>query len=250
MLEQQPTSPGSPLSSFPQFARFPPELRIKIWETAMDEPRTIHFLCVPDGHIPRTLMINDTQFVDAPMFFFVNRECREIAVKQHAELKALFTAQTNTPGYCFPALELNLLIKDGDKFKFHGILPCYSVFSLEGDKDVMVQWDYPSGSYDVPHANRWLESLSSGCNTGETKSFPDADMSCTMKVQQQRPPYFAFDMPTSNKPVWTCDLVENREAIIDGFLKWESEKLIPHLIAWMRSPPLNANQPLLDDPLD
>ncbi|KAI1130590.1 hypothetical protein F5Y10DRAFT_289010 [Nemania abortiva] len=246
MSKLQVTSPGSPTSSFPQFTRLPLELRIEIWEIAMDEPRAIHLLSAPDGHIQRTLMINDVKFVDVPVFFFVNRECRGIVVNQYSEIKAHFKARTDIPGHSFPSLELNLLIKDGDKLEFNGILPCYTVFPLEIDQPVRVRWEYPQGPYAVPQANCWLESLPSGCNNGEAEAFPDSEMSCTMDIRQQKPPYFAFDMAASDEPVWTCVLVESREEILDKFTEWEHINLLPHLLAWMRTHP---GQSPLDNPL-
>ncbi|KAI0104021.1 hypothetical protein GGR51DRAFT_523205, partial [Nemania sp. FL0031] len=245
MSEHKVTSASSSPASFPQFARFPPELRIKIWEMAIDEPRTIPLLCVPESHIQRSLMIDGVPFIDVPTFLFVNRECRDIAVEKYTKMTAQFKARTNAPNVCFPLLELNLLLKDGDKFEFHGMLPCYIVFRQEGDEYFTAQWDSPLRPYDAPQANRWLKSLLSGCNTGEVKAFPDVEMSCTIAIQQPKPPYFAFGNSTPNKPVWTIDLAQTPEEIIDKFLKrqreklqWERENLLPHLFAWTREPSL------------
>ncbi|KAJ8116222.1 hypothetical protein ONZ43_g4486 [Nemania bipapillata] len=246
MSELQLASPSSLPSSFPQFALLPIELRISIWEIGLEEPRTLRFLHVSDGYVQRTLMINDMKFVCVPVFFFINRECRDIAVKQYTEVKAQFKARTDIPGHCFPSLELNLLIKNGDKLEFHGILPCYTVFPPEAtDQHVRVQWEYPQGSYDVLQANRWLESLPSSCDTEEKTgagTFPDVEMTCTMDIWQLKPPYFAFDMPASHVPIWTCVLVQSREEVLDQFQEWERIHVFPHLFAWLRMAPPSSFQ--------
>ncbi|KAI0555148.1 hypothetical protein F4679DRAFT_522393 [Xylaria curta] len=74
----------SPVASFPQFTRLPLELRLIIWEMAMDEPRSIRILKDPYPQ-PRTLSVGKDNYYDAPGFFFVNQECRTVATKVYTD---------------------------------------------------------------------------------------------------------------------------------------------------------------------
>ncbi|KAI0459659.1 hypothetical protein F5B21DRAFT_251318 [Xylaria acuta] len=111
MSEPQAINADSPPAGFPQFTRLPTELRLIVWEMAMDEPRTICILGFPADRTPRTLVDGGDKFIDAPGFFFVNRECRKVATKAYTNLTVMMVAIDRT-------IRLNLKAKRGDDLAF------------------------------------------------------------------------------------------------------------------------------------
>ncbi|KAI1279697.1 hypothetical protein F5Y07DRAFT_405927 [Xylaria sp. FL0933] len=88
----------SRIEQFTLFPKLPTELRLIIWEFAMQEPRLVHLRT--DGYhpyrrgCPRTgapeLKIYGTQYEQVPAYFFINRECRHLALK-HYSIRFSFT---------------------------------------------------------------------------------------------------------------------------------------------------------------
>ncbi|KAJ8122177.1 hypothetical protein O1611_g9906 [Lasiodiplodia mahajangana] len=115
MSALQVTSPTSPPTSFPQFSKLPTELRIIIWELAMEEGRIIPLFHCPPGYIQRRLTISGMRFGDVPLFFFVNSECREVAAKRYIKTRIIVKAVIMG----FSMLEAHLLLADDDKLVFY-----------------------------------------------------------------------------------------------------------------------------------
>ncbi|KAI0549074.1 hypothetical protein F4679DRAFT_548144 [Xylaria curta] len=101
-----------PDTYFPQFAQLPPELRLIVWEMAVEEPRDISFFAFPTGHTPRTLTVGGVNFYDAPLFFFVNRECRSVAMKAYTNV----TVRIADTGSLH--IDVDVKAKCGDGFRF------------------------------------------------------------------------------------------------------------------------------------
>ncbi|KAI0098761.1 hypothetical protein GGR51DRAFT_576896 [Nemania sp. FL0031] len=115
MSTPQVTSPSSPLTSFPQFPKLPTELRLFIWELAMEEGQTITLFRCPPNQIQRRLTIDGVKFSEVPVFFFVNSECRGIAAKKYLKTKI-----TLKPGAMpFSILEVHLLLTANDRLTFN-----------------------------------------------------------------------------------------------------------------------------------
>ncbi|KAI1740681.1 hypothetical protein F4680DRAFT_447543 [Xylaria scruposa] len=104
--------PDYPLTNFPQFARLPTELRLIVWEMAVEEPRDICFFAFPTGHRARTLTVGEINFYDAPVFFFVNRECRSVAMKAYTNV----TVRIADPESVH--IDINVKAKCGDGLRF------------------------------------------------------------------------------------------------------------------------------------
>ncbi|KAI1735956.1 hypothetical protein F4680DRAFT_452407 [Xylaria scruposa] len=98
------------VASFPQFSRLPTELRLIIWEMAMDEPRTIVILR-ESSPTPRTLSVGKDKFYNAPEFFFVNQECRTVATKLYTDSSLGIEDQR---GY---GIHLNIKAKRSDRLE-------------------------------------------------------------------------------------------------------------------------------------
>ncbi|KAI0799959.1 hypothetical protein GGR55DRAFT_683836 [Xylaria sp. FL0064] len=95
----------SRIEHFTLFPKLPTELRLIIWEFAMQGPRLVHLRaeeCVKRYEeyrqyrrgCPRTvapkLKIYGTQYEQVPTYFFINRECRHLALK-HYSIRFSFT---------------------------------------------------------------------------------------------------------------------------------------------------------------
>ncbi|KAI1425358.1 hypothetical protein F5Y12DRAFT_796075 [Xylaria sp. FL1777] len=218
MSELQVTSPSSSISSFPQFAYLAPELRIMVWEKAMEEPRTIPLLHVPDHHIQRSLTIHGVKFIEVPVFFFVNWECRKIAVKQYTEIKARFVIGSRFPDGYNLDLYINFHITNGTILSFHNLKPMFFLFPIEHDRPVNAVWEWNLQCCEIPQVNRWLESLPSECKGENAQGSPEIEIIALMNILQHRPPYFAFQGVESREPTrWSCVSVQNRDEIMAHF---------------------------------
>ncbi|KAI1427909.1 hypothetical protein F5Y12DRAFT_791040 [Xylaria sp. FL1777] len=92
---------GSSLKQFTPFQRLPPEVRIKIWKFAMEERRLVHlhpsfrstlpeeFLLGCPKNTKPELKIYGVLYEQVPAYFFVNHECRHLALK-HYSVRFLF----------------------------------------------------------------------------------------------------------------------------------------------------------------
>ncbi|KAI1734322.1 hypothetical protein F4680DRAFT_438729 [Xylaria scruposa] len=115
MSSPQVTDVDADSASFPQFIRLPLELRLIIWEMAMDEPRSIRILKDPYPK-PRTLSVGEDNYYDAPKFFFVNQECRTVAAKVYTNSSLEINA------WGFGAIGVNMKVKRGDRL----VISCHS----------------------------------------------------------------------------------------------------------------------------
>ncbi|KAI3318395.1 hypothetical protein HD806DRAFT_315160 [Xylariaceae sp. AK1471] len=121
MSELQVISQESSSLDFSQFSRLPPELRFMIWEKAMEDPRIIHtYTKYRLRPAPRKLTINGITFEQVPKFFFVNHECRQIAIKFYPVVKVPNHAFSYRPK---DAGDVNMHIKSNDIFAFHCLQP-------------------------------------------------------------------------------------------------------------------------------
>ncbi|KAI1402644.1 hypothetical protein F4819DRAFT_485447 [Hypoxylon fuscum] len=97
MQSAEPTMPDR-TNSFTMFNMLPPELRLMIWECAMDEPRIVDIegpkfrsrfrdsiYGVKVDHLahPRFLRIDGDIYQQVPELFFVNRESRRLAMRRY-----------------------------------------------------------------------------------------------------------------------------------------------------------------------
>ncbi|KAI3332683.1 hypothetical protein F4824DRAFT_474706 [Ustulina deusta] len=213
MPKLQVTSTSSPPSSFPQFTRLPPELRMMIWEEAMDEPRTIHIFHVPENYTQRTLTINNVKFIDVPVFFFVNQECREIAVKQYTEIKGTLRISRPSVLLCRNSklLNLNFHMKKGNRLQFHNCIPFGSESSPE-PQHVSVRRESYFFNCDLPQFNRWVESLPSDYNKAEATGFLCERTCWERMTQQQGSLYVAFWEWVLDNSIGLC-LVDDRDEV-------------------------------------
>ncbi|KAI2615189.1 hypothetical protein GGR54DRAFT_650460 [Hypoxylon sp. NC1633] len=113
------------LTSFTLFGMLPPEIRILIWECAMDMPRLIH-LPYDKSNGPRVkifkgkqgyrpfLTIDGKVCQQIPIFFLVNYESRELALKRYTN--QFFTKQHNWNQSCqFPEVPVaRFIASDND----------------------------------------------------------------------------------------------------------------------------------------
>ncbi|KAI1740778.1 hypothetical protein F4680DRAFT_447633 [Xylaria scruposa] len=110
MSEPQVVEPASPPADFPQFARLPTELRLIIWEMAVEEPRNVFLFAFPAYRTPRTLTVGEDNFYDAPEFFFVNQECRAVATKVYTDISIMLQDTTSKH------ITISMKVKRGDGF--------------------------------------------------------------------------------------------------------------------------------------
>ncbi|KAI0192949.1 hypothetical protein EV127DRAFT_479364 [Xylaria flabelliformis] len=103
----------SPLGSFPQFTRLPPELRLMIWVMAMEESWIIRILRDNYQRKTRTLRVGEDTFYDVPKFFFVNQECRTVAMKVYTDSSlGIYDSESHLRVY------IDMKVKRGDKLEF------------------------------------------------------------------------------------------------------------------------------------
>ncbi|KAI3331667.1 hypothetical protein HD806DRAFT_478002, partial [Xylariaceae sp. AK1471] len=138
MSELPVTRPKAPSLGFPRFADLPVELRLIVWEMAMEEPRIIHISDHPLEPMPRRLTIDGVLFNQVPEFFFVNQECRQVALKQYTAVAARFKtyrfpnfivrqnlaekdAREMYQIYKYDVLEVNWHLKSNDIFAYHDV---------------------------------------------------------------------------------------------------------------------------------
>ncbi|KAI1113971.1 hypothetical protein F5Y14DRAFT_416498 [Nemania sp. NC0429] len=115
------------LCKFHLFPQLPPELRLIIWTMAILEPRRIYMFCKPENRERRVLTINGTRFVEVPEFFFVNQECREVALgkKYRHMVAAVIACLGDEDAYA----HVNLLVRNDDTM----VLGDQRIFELHSD---------------------------------------------------------------------------------------------------------------------
>jgi hypothetical protein len=124
MSELDVVSQDPVILEFPQFSRLPPELRFLIWEKAMEDPRIIHIASWIARSLkapPDKLKIGRIQFEQVPKFFFVNRECRWVAMTYYPIVKV----PIQSPQGPMTGEMLNIHLKKNDIVAFHPLRNSY-----------------------------------------------------------------------------------------------------------------------------
>ncbi|KAI1196053.1 hypothetical protein F5X97DRAFT_224201 [Nemania serpens] len=120
MSEPQVASPTSPLTSFPKFPELPTELRLMIWAMSMSmDTRNLYLFRHPPGHARRVLTRDPDggRFIEVPAFFFVNHECRHVALNTYKVMPIDVFLITNLR-LTKTMLEVNLFVRDDDTLFF------------------------------------------------------------------------------------------------------------------------------------
>ncbi|KAI1116800.1 hypothetical protein F5Y14DRAFT_34031 [Nemania sp. NC0429] len=132
MAEPQAANPPSPPTSFTRFSELPEKLRRTIWKMAMSRRRKFRMPDYPPGQLRgvEALTLGDEKFLGVPVFFFVNRECRDVALDMYHPTILHLDVRRPCPEEKWP-----LLLQGGDRVifdeKYFGVRTEYSVSDEE-----------------------------------------------------------------------------------------------------------------------
>jgi hypothetical protein len=96
-----PPPPTQSRESFTLFPLLPPELRLKIWQIATDEPQTVELSCTPtSSYLPKGRWFSHNK---PPVVFSICAESRDVALSHYSTL----TFSPDQVGVPWPKLYFN-----------------------------------------------------------------------------------------------------------------------------------------------